>query len=49
MKINAKEIFIKELKEGDLCVDDIRGQIAVGNCRGLSLAGLLEQVTLLQH
>jgi hypothetical protein len=42
MKRNAKES-----EEEDLCVDDIRGQIAVGNRHGLR--GLPEQVTLLQQ
>jgi hypothetical protein len=48
MKRNAKEFFAKELEE-DLYVEDIRDQIAVGNRRGLSLAGLPEQVTVIKQ
>jgi hypothetical protein len=49
MKKSARENFGKELQEGDLYVEDVQGELVVGNRRGLSLAGLPREVALLRQ
>ncbi|CUS06960.1 unnamed protein product [Tuber aestivum] len=40
MKTEAKEAFEKELQKEELEVDRVRGEVCVGNRRGLNLAGM---------